>query len=88
MLYSKNNKEEKFQEYSLLKLKLFLIPSNLLEQLNKLLEQNSLVLMILKKIENINLIWIGAQFINLQKMMMKTKIQLKLENQLNMPKNN
>jgi hypothetical protein len=88
MLYLKNNKEEKFQENTLLKLKLFLIPSNLLEQLNKLLEQNSLVLMILKKIENINLIWKGAQFIILQKMMKRTKIQSKLENQLNMLKNN
>jgi hypothetical protein len=82
------NYKEKFQENTLLKLKLFLIPSNLLEQLNKLLEQNSLVLMILKKIENINLIWIMAQFIILQKMMKRTKIQAKLENQLNMLKNN
>ena len=44
--------------------------------------------MILKKIENINLIWKGAQFIILQKMMKRTKIQSKLENQLNMLKNN
>jgi len=88
MLYSKNNKEEKYQENTLLKLKLFLIQSNLLEQLNKLLEQNSLVLMILKKIEDLNLIWIMAQFIISQKMMKRTKIQLKLENQLNMLKNN
>ena len=88
MLYSKNNKEEKYQENTLLKLKLFLIQSNLLEQLNKLLEQNSLVLMILKKIKDLNLIWIMAQFIISQKMMKRTKIQLKLENQLNMLKNN
>lgn len=88
MLYSKNNKEEKYQENTLLKLRLFLILSNLLEQLNKLLEQNSLVLMILKNTKNSNLIWIMAQFIISQKMMKRTKIQLKQENQLNMLKNN
>ena len=88
MLFLKNNKEEKYQENFPLKLKLFLILSNQLEQPNKLLELNSLVLMILKNRKNLNLIVIMAQFIISQKMMKRTKIQSKQENQLNMLKNN
>jgi hypothetical protein len=87
-LNSKNNKEEKYQEYTLLKLKLFLILNNLLEQQNKLLELNFLVPMTQKKLEDKKLKRIMAHFIIMLKKMKKTKIQLKQENQSNKRKNN
>ena len=87
-LNSKNNKEKKYQEYTLLKLKLFLILNNLLEQQNKLLELNFLVPMTQKKLEDKKLKRIMAHFIIMLKKMKKTKIQLKQEDQSNKQKNN
>ena len=82
------NKEKKYQEYTLLKLKLFLILNNLLEQQNKLLELNFLVPMTQKKLEDKKLKRIMAHFIIMLKKMKKTKIQSKQENQSNKRKNN
>ena len=87
-LNSKNNKEEKCQENRLQKLKLFWILNNLLEQQNKLSATNYQVPMIQKKYQNKNLKRIMAQFTTLLRMMKKTKIQQKQENQSNMLKNN
>jgi len=75
------NKEKKYQEYTLLKLKLFLILNNLLEQQNKLLELNFLVPIAQKKLKGKKLRRIMAHFIIMQEKMKKIKIQLKQENQ-------